>query len=416
MAIGRSSHVCQPDGVARFEPFPAIRFDPTRVELAQVVAPPYDVLSESDRAQLAARDPHNIVRVDVPLERHGAARYDAAAATLRSWLETGILLTDAEPCFYLERMTFDDEGGTAHTTVGVLGAIEVVDPSKGAVLPHEQTTPKARTDRLELTRATEANLSAIWGLSLAGGLSKLLDEPGEWLGELTDESGVRHTFERVTEPLRVGAIEAAVGAAPVIIADGHHRYEVARTYREERRAATGGMSGPWDLTLAFIVELAEDQLVVQAIHRLLSGLPDGFDLEAALGPSFDVGMAEPITPLITRRLQETGAMCLVAPDGLGHLLRPRGSAASSSRELDSARLDRALAGVPCQVTYQHGLDNVVSAVTDGPADYGVLLRPVSIDQIAATANANALMPPKSTFFAPKPKTGLVIRSMAVERL
>ena len=111
----------------------------------------------------------------------------------------------------------------------------------------------------------------------------------------------------------------------MIIADGHHRYEVARTYRDERRAATGGMPGPWDLTLAFIVELAEEQLVVQAIHRLLSGLPDGFDLEAALGPSFEVGMAEPITPLITRRLQDAGALCLVAPDGLGHFLRPRGS-------------------------------------------------------------------------------------------
>ena len=97
--------------MARFEPFPAIRYDPSRVELAQVVAPPYDVLSESDRAQLAARDPHNIVRIDVPLERHGAARYDAAAATLRTWLDEGVLLTDAEPSFYLERMTFDDEAG-----------------------------------------------------------------------------------------------------------------------------------------------------------------------------------------------------------------------------------------------------------------------------------------------------------------
>ena len=97
-------------------------------------------------------------------------------------------------------MTFTDEGGATHTTVGVLGALEVVEPSTGEVLPHEQTTPKARTDRLELTRATEANLSAVWGLSLAGGLTKLLDEPGEWLGELTDEGGVQHTFERVDRP------------------------------------------------------------------------------------------------------------------------------------------------------------------------------------------------------------------------
>lgn len=397
--------------MARFEPFPAIRYDPSRVELAQVVAPPYDVLSESDRAQLAARDPYNIVRIDVPLERHGAARYDAAAATLRTWREEGILLTDDEPSFYLERMTFQDETGTEHTTIGVLGALEVVEPSTGQVLPHEQTTPKARTDRLELTRATEANLSAVWGLSLAGGLSKLLDEPGLWLGELTDEAGVLHTFERVTDLVRVGSIEAAVGAAPVIIADGHHRYEVARTYRDERRAVTGGMAGPWDLTLAYIVELADDQLAIQAIHRLLNGVPDGFDLEAALGPCFEVGGAEPITPLVTHRLRDAGALCLVTPDGLGHLLRPRAGVFNNVRDLDSARLDKALKDVPATVTYQHGIDNVVGAVTDGRADYGVLLRPVSIDQIAATANANALMPPKSTFFSPKPKTGLVIRSM-----
>ena len=397
--------------MARFEPFPAIRYDPLRVELAQVVAPPYDVLSESDRAQLAARDPHNIVRIDVPLERHGAARYDAAAATLRTWLDEGVFLTDDEPSFYLERMTFDDEAGAPHTTVGVLGALEVLEPSTGQVLPHEQTTPKARTDRLELTRATEANLSAVWGLSLAGGLSKLLDEPGLWFGELTDEGGVHHTFERITDPLRVGAIEAAVGAAPVIIADGHHRYEVARTYRDERRAVTGGMAGLWDLTLAYIVELADDQLAIQAIHRLLHGLPAGFDIESALGPSFEMGGPEPITPLVTRRLHDAGALCLVGPDGLGHLLRPHPSAFTNVRDLDSARLDKALSDVPCTITYQHGVDNVVSAVTEGRADYGVLLRPVSIQQIAGTANASTLMPPKSTFFAPKPKTGLVVRSM-----
>ena len=296
----------------------------------------------------------------------------------------------------------------------MLGALEVLEPSTGQVLPHEQTTPKARTDRLELTRATEANLSAVWGLSLAGGLSKLLDEPGLWLGELTDEGGVHHAFERVTDPVRVGAIEAAVGAAPVIIADGHHRYEVARTYRDERRAVTGGMAGPWDLTLAYIVELAEDQLVVQAIHRLLHGLPAGFDIESALGPSFEMGGPEPITPLVTRRLHDAGALCLVGPDGLGHLLRPRPSAFTNVRDLDSARLDKALGDVPCTITYQHGVDNVVSAVTEGRADYGVLLRPVSIQQIAGTANASTLMPPKSTFFAPKPKTGLVVRSVHTE--
>jgi uncharacterized protein (DUF1015 family) len=397
--------------VARFEPFCGIRYDPARVDLGAVTAPPYDVLSESDRDQLAGRDAHNIVRIDVPLERHGPGRYDTAAATLHRWLDEGVLVIDAEPSFYLERMSFVDESGTARTTVGVLGALEVVDPGKGEVLPHERTTPKARTDRLDLTRATEANLSAIWGLSLASGLSSVLAEPGEPLGELVDDAGVRHTFERLADPTRMAAVEMAVGAAPVVIADGHHRYEVARTYRDERRALTGGQPGPWDLTLAYIVELAEEQLVVQAIHRLLAGLPAGFDLEGALLPWFEVAAPEPVTPLITRRLLDNGALGLVGPDGLGRLLRPRPGVFDSEAELDSARLDRALRDVPVTVTFQHGVDNVVAAVTERRADYGVLLRPVTVDQIEATANDNELMPPKSTFFAPKPKTGLVLRSV-----
>ena len=182
--------LCQPEPVARFEPFRGIRYDPARVDLGAVTAPPYDVLSESDRDQLAGRDPHNIVRIDVPLERHGPGRYDTAAATLHRWLDEGVLVTDVEPSFYLRA---DDVRRrvrhAARNTVGVLGALEVVDPGKGEVLPHERTTPKARTDRLDLTRATEANLSAIWGLSLAAGLSSVLAEPGEPIGELVDDAG-----------------------------------------------------------------------------------------------------------------------------------------------------------------------------------------------------------------------------------
>jgi uncharacterized protein (DUF1015 family) len=399
--------------VARFEPFRGIRYDPARAELGVVTAPPYDVLSEADRDQFAERDPHNIVRIDVPLERHGPGRYQAAAVTLQRWLEEGVLLTDEAPSFYIERMTFTDEGDVEHTTTGVLGALEVVDPGRGQVLPHEETTPKARSDRLDLTRATTANLSAIWGLSLAGGLSEVLSEPAEWIGAFTDEAGVHHTFERLTEPTRLAAIELAVGAAPVIIADGHHRYEVARAYREERLATTGGQAGPWDLTLAFIVELAEDQLAVQAIHRLLTQVPADFDLEAALGRSFEVGNPEPVTPLITQRLLDADALCLIEPDGLGRLLRPR-PGVFGSVEFDSQRVERALADVPGTVVFQHGVDRVLSAVADGRANYGVLLRPVAVHQIAATAHDNRLMPAKSTFFAPKPKTGLVIRSLRAD--
>jgi len=158
--------MCLPSGVPRFEPFPGIRYDPARVDLDAVVAPPYDVLSPEDREMLAGRDPHNVVVVDVPDEAEGAGRYEAAGATFRQWLADGVLVTDRDPAYYRYAMTFTDEAGASRTIAGVLGALAVTDPDAPGndVLPHEQTTPKASTDRLDLTRATRANLSPIWGL------------------------------------------------------------------------------------------------------------------------------------------------------------------------------------------------------------------------------------------------------------
>ena len=135
----------------RFEPFRAVRYAPD-VDLDAVIAPPYDVLSEADVETLAGRDPHNIVHVDVP--RGGPDRYEEAGRLLRRWLADGVLTIDEEPTFTLYRMRFTDAAGVARDLVGVLGGLEIVDDGAGGVLPHERTTPKASTDRLDLTRAT----------------------------------------------------------------------------------------------------------------------------------------------------------------------------------------------------------------------------------------------------------------------
>jgi uncharacterized protein (DUF1015 family) len=320
-----------------------------------------------------------------------------------------VLIRDDEPSFYVYRMGFKDEAGRAHQTSGILGALELMAPGEGDVLPHEQTTPKAKSDRLQLLRATDANLSAVWGLSMAEGLSGFAELPGPPVARWTDDAGVHHRLYRITETGMVKAITDAVGTAPVVIADGHHRYETSLHYRREWRDAHGDAPSAHDATLAFVVELAEDQLFVQAIHRLISALPEDFDLLSALTEWFEPYDAGPLTPSILARMVDAGALALVRRDEPVSLLRPRPERFTGVPDLDSARLQHALAGVPHDVAFQHGIDNVARALERGEAQAAVLLRPVPVSTIMATARAGGLMPPKSTFFAPKPRTGVVLR-------
>jgi uncharacterized protein (DUF1015 family) len=392
--------------VPRFEPFRALRY-PSTADLDAVVAPPYDVLSPADVDALAARDPHNIVRIDVPREADGPGRYDTAAATLREWVASGALVTDDAPTFTLYRMSFTDEAGQHRETVGVIGALEVVDAGSPEVLPHERTTPKASTDRLELTRATEANLSPVWGLSLTAGLSGLLVEPAELLGEVTVE-GVTHRVERVDEPERITAISEAVGATPVLIADGHHRYSIARTYRDERRATAGGDAA--ELTMAYVGELVAEQLSVAAIHRIYRGV-QADALLSRLGEWFDTEPAGPVQASFATETVARGALCFVDADGTGTWLTPRPERFDGVRNLDGALLEHALDGFAHDVDYQHGVDETVHRVTSGEVAAAVLIRPVSVEEIRRTATEGLLMPPKSTFFTPKLRTGLVVRPL-----
>jgi uncharacterized protein (DUF1015 family) len=395
--------------VARFEPFPGIRYDLSRVDLARVIAPPYDVIDAAERAALAARDPHNAVRVDLPDEADGDARYDVAKAFLAEWLADGTLVVDPRPSFTLYRMTATDDAGIERRTTGVIGALELSPPGTD-ILPHEHTTKKAKSDRLDLLRSCRANLSAIWGLSLAKGLTDLLPVDEEPLADLVDEDGVRHTVWRVDDPSTCAAISAAVAEQPVVVADGHHRYETSLAYRAEREVADG-QAGQAGATLAYIVELVEDELTVHGIHRLLSGLPADLDLLTALLPWFEDAGPPPADAPITAAMVEAGCLALVLPDR-DVLLRPRPDALADARDLDSSRLDLGLAALPeHELRFQHGVDQVRAAVASGAAQAGVLLRPATVAQIEATAHGGERMPPKTTFFHPKPKTGLVFRSL-----
>ena len=395
----------------RFEPFIGLRYRHD-LPLDRVTAPPYDVLSPADRAHYGALHPANVVHIDVPAPPEGAERYATAAHLLAAWRADGTLVADPVPGFTRYRMTFRDEAGQPRAITGFVGALEVLPLDvTGDVLPHEQTTPKDKSDRLDLTRATDANLSPVWGLSLADAFAELALLPGAPVGSFTAD-GVTHDLTRIDDPASVARIAGVVGAAPVVIADGHHRYAVARTFRAERRAATHDAAGGYDLTMTLVTALSPDGLFVQAIHRLLGALPDGFDLPAHLARSFELSPAGTVTPAAALQVVTEGALCLVAPDGSGTWLRPRADAFAGLRDLDSLRLQAALADVPHDVRYQHGVDRVLGALRAGEAQWAVLLRPVPIAEIRRTATEHVLMPPKSTFFAPKPPTGLVMRPLA----
>lgn len=390
-----------------FSPFRGVLYNAEGGHVDDVIAPPYDVISPDDRAALVARSEYNAVRLELP------DSYESAASLWSAWLDERVLVADDEPAFYAYRMGFHDEAGRPRQTTGILGALTLSKPDEGEILPHEHTTSKDKNDRLELIRATRVNLSPIWTLSPVAGLSALA-EPGEGHPpdvRATDSGGVHHRLWRITSPAAVSAITEALASQPVLIADGHHRFEVGNAYREERGADDGGARR----ILALVVELSEEQLSVRAIHRLIAGLPGGFDLRGALEPHFDVFPTDDIDETILARMDDAGALALHTTEGTW-LLRPRPeTAAAATHDLDSSRLDVALATLPDHsLRFQHGWDLVAAAVEKGDAQAAVLLRPATVAQIADISRGGVRMPPKTTFFYPKPATGLVFRALDLD--
>ncbi len=397
----------------RFEPFHGIRYNTGQLDPAAVTAPPYDVISPADREVLLVAAPSNVVRIDLPVADPGnpsADPYRAAAELFDAWRADGTLVDDPEPSFTVYRMEATDEDGTVRHTTGVIGAMELSRPGEDGILPHEFTTPKAKSDRLDLLRSTVANLSPVWGLSPARGLTALLETIDAPLAHFTSDD-VTHTVWRITDPSRIAAISTAIGSEPIVIADGHHRYETSLAYRDERRLADDGFAGGAESVLCFVVELVDEELTVGPIHRLVSGLPPDFDILAALEPYFEIDEFEITGTATIRRLEEAGGLAIVLP-GRTALLRPTAAVVDAARDLDTSRLDIALAALPDPtVVYQHGVGHVLDHVRSGDAQVGFLLRPASVAQIVEIAHGGERMPPKTTFFSPKPRTGIVFRDL-----
>jgi uncharacterized protein (DUF1015 family) len=410
--------------VAELSPFRGLRYDGARLDggIGAVAAPPYDVIDDDQRVALEAQHEHNAIRLILPQDADSAGdRYARAASTLDAWQTDGLLVRDEHAQLYGYRMDFTGPHGEARHTIGVLGALHLPERAgEGDILPHERTLPKAKSDRLDLLRATRANLDPIWGLSPADGLTDLIDQTVV-LADCLDEAGIRHRLFAIDAPDAIGAISAAIDAHPLVLADGHHRFETAIAYRAEQRAA--GVDDPGaDAIMCLVVELTERELCIQAIHRLVT-VDDTVDVLGALRDAFTISDAGPNTPegvdALEARMHAEGGVGLAFADTL-HLLVPRAevcdpalvaSEPEAVRGTDAALVEAVIVPRLTEASwrYRHSLHDVAALTAKGEATFGLLLKPVSVADTRAAAVARVRMPQKTTFFYPKPRTGLVFR-------
>ena len=427
-------------------PFRALRFDPTTVgDLADVVAPPYDVIDADEHARLLARHPSNVVRLDLPEDAQGDEpddRYRRAARTLAGWRSGGVLRKDPHPSIYVYEQTYRVPGTTVERTQrGFFGRLrlEAFGPDSG-VLPHERTLSGPKEDRYKLLRATGVNTSPVVGLieDRDGTVARAL---ADWSAgapevDIVDGDGTRHRLWSVpadgdaTEP--VGAILAAAAAGSVAIADGHHRYETALRYRDERRMSRSCEEDPaFDYLLTLFLPV-DAPLTVLPTHRLVSGLDPAaiadlpsraealFDVEAGvtadeLRSSFDAAglaaggagrfglwTASGGARLRARRdrVRTVPARGVGGRPGLGR--GPAGRRARAALGIDAeAVADGAIA-------YTKSASDAIGRVDAGDAVAAFLLEPTPVASIIAVAGDGDVMPQKSTYFYPKALTGLVI--------
>jgi uncharacterized protein (DUF1015 family) len=412
-------------------PLQALHYDLDKVgALVDVVAPPYDVIDEDQRAELAARSPYNVVELDLPRDPDGGDPYEHAATLLGRWTEEGALTRDTDPQIWALEQDYTAPDGSRLTRRGFLARVKLAPYGEG-IRPHERTQPGPKEDRLRLTRATRHNLSPIFALHPGDAwqhLEPALDED-PW-GEVTDADGTTHRVWRVADPAVHEAIASELGPGELLIADGHHRYETSLAYQREV-----GVDGPADYVLMALVSLEDPGLTVFPTHRLISGLADDPAKREALGDSlkevFDVEQV-PVNDLDPGETEGVGVFGYVDAHSQGSFrLRLRESAllddalagrSDAYRSLDAAILEElVLKGILGMSTddiaakrgigYTPNIGEVLHKLDVGEYQAGFVLRPTPIDQVRAVAAEGETMPPKSTYFFPKLLTGIAFNPL-----
>jgi len=427
--------------MADVRPFEALHYDLGKVgSLDAVAAPPYDVIDAAGRARLLQRSPYNAVAIDLPkpfdpadpASNPSGDPYEAAARTIDAWRADGALVADEEPSIWALTQDYTAPDGSRHSRHAILARVRVEDYESGGIRPHERTHPGPLLDRLQLTRATGYNLSPIFSLSTEDAwplvAPALAAEP--W-GEATDESGTVNRVWRIGDPAVHAAVSERLAGAELLIADGHHRYETARAYRDE----VGG-EGPHEFTLMALTGLDDPGLTVFPTHRLLSG----FAADPERRRRLDSGLRELFDSTEVSREQidpkdEDGVGVFGLYDsfhGQAQRLRLKDTAEldrllagkpESYRRLDSAILEtlvlKGLAGMNDEdiderrgLEYAKSVPDALAAVDDGRYDVAFIQRPVPVAQVRAIAATAENMPPKSTYFFPKVMTGFAFNPVA----
>ena len=381
----------------RVFPFEGLVYDPAVAgPLDRVTAPPYDVISET-RRRVSLAEPYGIVRVDLAAEAGGGGAdvYEEAGELLDRWVDNHVLVR-TPAAFHAYEMSGGTRGRRTRVR-GLLCAVELEAWGQG-VLPHERTMPGPIDDRLRLLRATRTHLSAVYGTiagpcdDLAEILSRATNTPPD--AEVIDEQAVRHRRWTLPEDLPVSSWLAE---EPVLIADGHHRYTTALAYRDEMRAAHG--SGPRDRMLTLIVDAGTERLPVRPFHRLqLDGSP----------PSIEGRPMDGLQEALAAVSDDEPTVCVVtpAPGGIAFTLVELAGEAPAVRALHDEILDVKL---PADLLrYTPDPEEAVDAVRAGRAVAAYLLPPTTPDRIRKVVERGERLPQKSTYFWPKPRTGMIL--------
>jgi uncharacterized protein (DUF1015 family) len=438
-------------------PFQGMLYDQTLVgSIKEVVAPPYDIIDTEGQKRLHDRHPHNIIRMELGLDQTGDSpthnRYTRAAATLQTWLNEGILKRDPQPAVYYHTIEYVPPYSAPDAPKKVLrgflalAKLEALD--SGHIYPHENTRAAAKTDRLNLIEACRSNFSPIWSLysDPLGTVIQLLESSVKGMParyDFQDDAGCRERLWAVTEETVLNQVIATMQSKPLFIADGHHRYETALNYQKLRRQQAGTPNGlqPYDSVLMLLTPLEDPGLTVLPTHRVTTTpLPPSDHIKSVLSDVFEFrefpfssaatphqarshfltslrteGKNAPVFGL-TRQADDRYVMLTLKP---AH--RPS-TEASPRAKLDVSLLQQLIVTRLCPtqqeqeaILYTKDDGEALDWVAKGIGTGAFLLNATKVSEVQAVAAAGERMPHKSTYFYPKPLTGLVINVMGNPR-